>query len=229
MKLRENNILVGHRYHIAGSEPYFLNTSYTYTKVEVKFNRTLCYVRTCRWLTTFADFSSTRGRRRKRTFILRLLSPSPRHLQKPHSCHHYKQRCHHHHQRCPRRRSRLPHQRFSCLHHQRCPHAPPLPPAPPALPPPPPLPPAPPALPTTTTTTTTPAGTTSAAPPTTSSASPPPPPPGLQGHCPPWPNPAWRESQGGGRPRRRRRGQGIIKTTISYNIIIKVICYCIKR
>ena len=32
MKLGENDILVGHRYHTAGSEPYFLNTSYTYTK-----------------------------------------------------------------------------------------------------------------------------------------------------------------------------------------------------
>ena len=32
MKLGENDILIGHRYHIAGSEPCFLNTSYTYTK-----------------------------------------------------------------------------------------------------------------------------------------------------------------------------------------------------
>ena len=32
MKLGKNDILVGHRYHTAGSEPYFLNTSYTYTK-----------------------------------------------------------------------------------------------------------------------------------------------------------------------------------------------------
>ena len=32
MKLGENDILVGHRYHTAGSEPYFLNTLYTYTK-----------------------------------------------------------------------------------------------------------------------------------------------------------------------------------------------------
>ena len=32
MKIGENDILVGHRYHTAGSEPYFLNTSYTYTK-----------------------------------------------------------------------------------------------------------------------------------------------------------------------------------------------------
>ena len=32
MKLGENDILVGHRYHTAGSESYFLNTSYTYTK-----------------------------------------------------------------------------------------------------------------------------------------------------------------------------------------------------
>ena len=32
MKLGENDILVGHRYHTAGSEPFFLNTSYTYTK-----------------------------------------------------------------------------------------------------------------------------------------------------------------------------------------------------
>ena len=31
MKLGEND-LVGHRYHTAGSEPYFLNTLYTYTK-----------------------------------------------------------------------------------------------------------------------------------------------------------------------------------------------------
>ena len=31
MKLGEND-LVGHRYHTAGSELYFLNTSYTYTK-----------------------------------------------------------------------------------------------------------------------------------------------------------------------------------------------------
>ena len=32
MKIGESDILVGHRYHTAGSEPYFLNTSYTYTK-----------------------------------------------------------------------------------------------------------------------------------------------------------------------------------------------------
>ena len=32
MKLGENDILVGHRYHTAGSELYLLNTSYTYTK-----------------------------------------------------------------------------------------------------------------------------------------------------------------------------------------------------
>ena len=32
MKIGESDVLVGHRYHTAGSEPYFLNTSYTYTK-----------------------------------------------------------------------------------------------------------------------------------------------------------------------------------------------------
>ena len=32
MKIGESDILVGHRYHTAGSEPYFLNTSYTYTR-----------------------------------------------------------------------------------------------------------------------------------------------------------------------------------------------------
>ena len=32
MKLGENDILLGHRYHTTSSEPYFLNTSYTYTK-----------------------------------------------------------------------------------------------------------------------------------------------------------------------------------------------------
>ena len=32
MKLGENDILVRHRYHTAGSELYFLNTSYDYTK-----------------------------------------------------------------------------------------------------------------------------------------------------------------------------------------------------
>ena len=32
LKLEENDILVGHGYHTAGSEPYFFINSYTYTK-----------------------------------------------------------------------------------------------------------------------------------------------------------------------------------------------------
>ena len=32
IKLEENYILVGHRYHIAGSEPYVFDNSYNYTK-----------------------------------------------------------------------------------------------------------------------------------------------------------------------------------------------------
>ena len=33
LKLEENDILVGHGYHTAGSEPYFFIYSYTYTKI----------------------------------------------------------------------------------------------------------------------------------------------------------------------------------------------------